>query len=349
MPRTLTLRQINRLALAEKRLFSVLRAHGVATDRTLEQKISDAGPANQRIDPHILTQVKTRLVEEHRILRLTRTAGRKGAATPWYHLPETPALTVETRLSELHDIHDRTLDHRFTVRLGQTLEIAIFQALETLHAEQPTTHFFGSFRDLDEHDDSTLYSKIEPEAISGRPVSGRSVVDFVLIDPAGNRAAIEAKNVRQWLYPDRQEIRDLLLKSCLLDAVPVLIARRIPYVTFSVLNRCGFLIHQTYNQLYPSADHELAALVKNKRLLGYHDVRLGNQPDERLLRFIRQLPTLLPEARARFEDFRDLLHGYATGDHSYQSFAGRARRRQRGEPQEFEPAEEHEEPEPDWE
>ena len=43
------------IRLAEKRLRSVLGAHGVATGRTLEQKISDAGPVNQRMEPHIVT------------------------------------------------------------------------------------------------------------------------------------------------------------------------------------------------------------------------------------------------------------------------------------------------------
>ena len=134
-------------------------------------------------------------------------------------MPETPEDTVHHRLAELQPIHARTIDHDFTLRLGQTLEIAIFRTLETLHNRRPEVQFFGSFRDLDEHDDSTRYSKIEPEAISGRPSAGGKVVDFVLVGPSGLRAAIEAKNVRQWLYPDRTEIKNLLLKSCRLDAV----------------------------------------------------------------------------------------------------------------------------------
>ena len=48
----------DRELLAAKRLRNVLRVHGVATDRTLEQKISDAGPFDQRIDPHVLTDVR---------------------------------------------------------------------------------------------------------------------------------------------------------------------------------------------------------------------------------------------------------------------------------------------------
>jgi hypothetical protein len=31
----------------------------------------------------------------------------------------------------------------------------------------------------------------------------------------------------------------------------------------------------------------LAAKVRDKMLLGYHDVRLGNQPDARLVKFTR--------------------------------------------------------------
>ena len=61
-----------RLQLAQKRLLNILRSHDIAIDRTLEQKISDAGPANQRVDPHILTQAKALLVGEGRIVRLER-------------------------------------------------------------------------------------------------------------------------------------------------------------------------------------------------------------------------------------------------------------------------------------
>ena len=271
----------------------------MANERTIEQKISDAGPTNQRINPHILTQVLTRFVRAGRVVREERDR------IPWYYLPETPGLTVEARLAELQQIHAQTVHHDFTLRLGQALEIAVFRALESLHADRKDIQFFGSFHDLDEHDDSTLYSKIEPVAISGRPASGAKVVDFVLIEPSGIRAAIEAKNVRQWLYPDRQEIRELLLKSCDLNAVPVLVARRIPYVTFKVLNACGVLVHENFNQFYPETDHELATLARDKRLLGYHDIRLGNDPDARLLRFIKeQLPILFPAAWTQFRAFQ---------------------------------------------
>jgi hypothetical protein len=51
-----------RLVLAQKRVASVLRSYVIANERTLEQKISDAGPTNQRIEPFVLTQARPLLV-----------------------------------------------------------------------------------------------------------------------------------------------------------------------------------------------------------------------------------------------------------------------------------------------
>ena len=139
-----------------------------------------------------------------------------------------------------------------------------------------------------------------------------------------------AAGATQCLAPGpRSEIKQLLQKALDLDAVPILIARRIAFVTFYVLNWCGVLVHETYNQLYPNADKELAELVKNKRLLGYHDVRVGNEPDVRLSRFTTEhLVPLLPEAMERNEEFRDLLEDYASGG-QYEVFAGKVLRRVR--------------------
>ena len=314
--------------LAAKRLRSVLRTQGVATERTLEQKISDGGPTDQRINPHVLTEVRGALVDQGEIVR------RDENNIPWYHLSRTPAQVVQHRLEEIQPIHARTLERKFVQRLGQALEIAIFRALQDLHADAPGVQFIGGFSDLDEHDDSTLYSKIEPQMVSGRRAR-HGMVDFVVTSPSGILAAIEAKNVRQWIYPDRSEVKDLLRKSLDLDAVPVLIARRIPFVTVHVLNPCGVLFHETYNQLYASADAELAEKAANKRLLGYHDIQVGNRPDARLSRFISQrLVALLPAARARLGRFRDLLEGYANDEHTYRSFAARVRRRLHGESEE---------------
>jgi hypothetical protein len=208
------------------------------------------------------------------------------------------------------------------MRLGQTLEIAVFKALQS----QKAFTFFGSFRDLHEHDDSTLYKKVEPpEYVSGKLVHG-GILDFLLISQEGGVGGLEAKNVREWLYPDRDEVKDLLVKSCSIDAIPILVARRVPFVTFHLLNPCGVIIHQMYNQLFPASDTSLAREAAHKRSLGYHDIRIGNNPDDRLLTFItKNLPDLLVSSRALFNESKDLLAEYGSGEIPYPAFAERVK------------------------
>jgi hypothetical protein len=240
----------------------------------------------------------------------------------------------------LEPIHNATVEGEFAARLGQTLEIAVFKALQ----RQTAMPFFGGFKDLDEHDDSSLYAKEEPPgSVSGHTMPAKNKLDFMVIGE-GAIGGIEVKNTRHWIYPDTPDVIDLVRKSCAVDIVPILIARRIHYSTFSVLNPCGVILHQTFNQRYPKADEDLATLARDKDLLGYHDIRLGNEPDDRLVKFLHtDLPSLLPTLRERFERFNDLLSAYGLRHMSYQEFAGRSRRRLRGEPEDFP------EPEPpDW-
>jgi hypothetical protein len=102
-------------------------------------------------------------------------------------------------------------------------------------------------------------------------------------------------------------------------------------VTFKVLSPCGVLFHETYTQLIPETERNLAEKARDKNLLGYHYIRIGNQPDSRLLKFIsNNLPNILPEARVRFDEYKDLLQAFGSGEMRYESFAARARRRLEG-------------------
>jgi hypothetical protein len=295
-----------RLALAQKRLLSVLRTYVLATDRTLEQKISDAGPTNQRIEPGILTRARGLLVANGRVVALQR--GR----TTWFHLAESEQEAVQNRLAELEPIYLRTQDGNFKRRVGQALEIAVMKALAM--SEQA---FLGGFSDLGEHDDREPYNRVEPPlTVSGKKIE-KGPLDYISF-PAGFVAGIEVKNYRTWLYPDSAAVRELLWKSSDVGAVPVLIARRVPFITFRLLNLSGGLVHQTYNQLYPAADAELGGLVRDKRWLGYHDVRNGNDPDVRLQKFIGQdLPGLMADAKRVFEIFRETHNAYGKGEMLY--------------------------------
>ncbi len=227
------------------------------------------------------------------------------------------------RLAELEPIQLATQEPNFTLRIGQALEIAVFKAL----CGQTRLRFFGSYPDLDEHDDNELYTKEEPpSSLSGVKIRGERKLDFLVMDPVAGPAGLEVKNIREWLYPDRDEIKAMIGKCCDIDAIPVLIGRRIPYVIFSVLNPCGVIYHQTYNQLYANADKDLADKARDKRLLGYHDIRVGNEPDQRLIDFVQgNLPNLLGPARARFDEHKTVLREYGDGRIAYEELLARVR------------------------
>ena len=304
--------------VARRRIANILRTHGVAVMRTLEQKISDAGPNALRVDPHILTEVRDELLAEGRVVQLTR------GGYDWYHLPETNSQTIEDRYGEQEPVYRAIRQSSLSQRVGQALEIAVFRLLRSQSLD-----FFGHFPDLDSHIDDRWYRKIEPpSAVSGRELPGNKALDFLLASRDSRFAGIEVKNTRSWIYPDQREVRELLWKCCHLDVVPVLIARRIQYSTFSVLRSCGLLMHQTYNQRYPVSDRELAQKAKDKTLLGYHDIRLSNEADPRLQRFLHQnLPIILPEGRRQFDESKDLVYEYAVGRMSYPEFAKRISQR----------------------
>jgi len=145
-------------------------------------------------------------------------------------------------------------------------------------------------------------------------------LDFVVF-PGGECAGIEVKNYRTWLYPRSKEVRETLWKCGDVGAVPVLIVRRLPFVTIRLLQMGGCLIHENYNQLYPEADTLLAERVRRKGLLGYHDVRVGNEPDARMLRFFEELlPILVKEVSATFQKFREVHREYGKGEITYQQW-----------------------------
>lgn len=323
------LSRAEREAIAARRLRVNLRAHGIANARTLEQKISDAGPYGQRIDPHVLTEVRNNLEKSGEILRVVRDN------IPWFHLADADANHIDTRLAAQLIPYSALQAGNLRSRLGQSLEIATYRAL----LKGPINEFHGRFRDLELHDDATLYIKEEPpQHIGPRELVGQQRLDFIVRHPNAETGylGIECKNTRVWLYPHDEDIKETLVKCIALDIIPVIIARRITYVTFILLSTCGVIFHQTYNQLLPASESDLAEQARDKRLLAYHDIKLGNAPDARIEKFIsKNLPEIAPDARSKFDTYKDLLLAFASNEMPYAEFAGRVRRRSNGEPEDW--------------
>ena len=249
----------------------------------------------------------------------------------WFHLPDAPPETVEARLATLAPLLRDLSRPAVARRRGQCLELAIYRAL----GAQPDVHYFGRFPNFDPSVPTrtkNLYRKKEPPSyIGNRAIPGERPLDFLYLHRAAGFAGVEAKNAREWLYPRGDEIKDLLFKCVALDCVPILVARRFPSVTFKVLGACGVILHQTLNQLYHVADKELADRAMRQDSLGFDDICVGDEPDAPLVRFIgTTLPNVLPDARTRFDKFKDLLARYVDREIQYAEFAGRVRRRTAG-------------------
>ena len=324
--------------LGYRRIQNILRMMKIATMRTLEQKISDAGPFNQRVEPHNLTKARNKLEQEDIVITENRQTGK------WYRLSTTPRREWQARLELVEPIVQQMQDGTNHIAVGQTLEMAVYRAL-CMGRSNHEFVFLGGFPGQDKSDSRNLKKIDPPSLISGRYLAGGKKLDFVLVHARANLAGVEVKNTREWIYPDSKEIRELLSKCYELDAVPVMVCRRYAYVTFSVLNRCGVLLHQNYKQLLPDHLHDLAERAKNKELLGYHDIHLGNEPDQRLRHFIGELPHLLTEAKNRFVKYKDLLWEFARENMRYSEFAARCRRRSQGVSEDSDQPEDLDEPE----
>jgi hypothetical protein len=84
--------------------------------------------------------------------------------------------------------------------------------------------------------------------------------------------------------------------------------------------------------LFPIADAKLAEQAKDKNLLGYHDIKVGNEPNDGLMKFFgKTLPRILPEARLRFDRCKDVLAAYARSEMSYPEFEGYLKATKRGQ------------------
>lgn len=315
--------------IARIRLSSVINRHGAAIARTIEQKISDAGPFDQRIDPHILNPVRNQMVKEGQLIR------HRAHGVDWYSTMDVPTDTFQSRIEEQFAVYQLILHGDFNARMGEVLEIAVYRALQ----ESPLLSL-GGFRKLTTEPTSQKLKKEEPPSIfSGRELSGNKRFDF-LVGQDRYWAGIEVKNIREWLYPDREEIRDLLAKAVDLNIPPILIARRIPYVTRRLLSVAGVLMWETRHQYYPPEYDNLAGQVRAKTSLGYFDVTVSDRPDKYLREFIvRIVPEELPQATERFLAHRDILGPYGRGDMSYREFAARLRRRENGTDEDFDPEE----------
>lgn len=308
---------LDRLVLGMQRIQSVLERETVAAIRTLEMKVSDAGRSNLRVEPHILGLAGTELVQR----RFVKIHHHPQTGTHnWYAPARFTQAIVDQKINQLLPVYQETVSPGFTSGLGDPLEISVFKILQYLRRQDRRVTFFGSF-DLSARTASGRFSKTEPPiAINDATLNGPP--DFILIHPAtGEPALIECKNLREWIYPSSSEMKEFVRKALVANMTPILIARRLPFITkMALCAPAGIIAHETYNQLYPDTTygHTLADKVRQKRGLGYADVRPSEDPlDRTVVFFEKNLPGLLQTAASKFQANRPMLQRWVDSEISW--------------------------------
>lgn len=240
-------------ALGAKAILALLSAEGAATQRGMEAKLADARYPGTKsaIHPHHLTTARNRLLAAGAIERLQETT--KGGSTVVTFMLADPSKAV-LRIAA----RKRLLDARYRswTRDGEWGAAPIPIALERVIHNSLVTAAPHGYRLL--RPDGGEVRQIAGQAVPGGPLD--NAVYYTVLGPGGLPAGsllmpIEAKNLRQWIYPRTQELYQLLDKAARLRGqhpqlpiTPVLVCRRTHYDTALMAKQLGFHVISTWRQ-----------------------------------------------------------------------------------------------------
>jgi hypothetical protein len=273
------------IALAQGRLVNILSVRIAANIRQLEVKVCEAGPEDKRPQPHILSLAVTRLIDAGRV-RIYTPEGLSGHdETRFYTLREFYPDRARARVADLM-LHYRM--HRWLANTDEYCSSVLEGLVRSSFDAAGGYQFLGKL----------------PKPASLDAVYTRG----------GLQLGVEVKNTRPWVYPMTAAVWVMIRKCLQLDAVPLLIARKIGYLTRTAFAAIGALSYEVHRQFFAPAVAHLLGPIQHKDALGYKDVIAvaPDQPLPFLARFLQTLvPHELPAYRRRWEGRHDLLQEFA--------------------------------------
>jgi hypothetical protein len=299
---------LERVAVAKSRIQSILDRDTVCNQKTLEQKVAEQGPKPMRVDPHLVGLAILDLLQLNRLNAHTHESTKKIA---WFANLGTKASAVTERLAELAPLYAQITGNGFGNLTGDALELVIWKCLDERFLAQRRFAYQGHF-DLAKPKKNGRYSRVAPpKTLNGKTTTGEA--DFYQFGYDEGPLCIECKNYREWFYPHQTLIKELIIKADALDALPVLIVRRLHYTTrTNFLEPAGIIAHESLLQYYPADQAALAERVKHARNLGFTDVTATEEPHARTRRFFSELlPALVPRMAASWFANRNALVAYA--------------------------------------
>ena len=303
------------LQLGEKRILNILNTYRVSTMRHLEIKISEAGPGNQRVEPALLHGSLNSLIRDGKV-QVLQTDPMKIIGAPDFGKPGD-----KSRLKAFTQWHDMFLRYsQHEQYCGLVLEKMIFDSLDT-----DTYHVIGSSPTFDEQGQLVKPSNSELLYYGGKAIykheHGAGFDQFLIHKNTNIPIGIEAKNIRQWIYPASLEIWRMIARACTLDCLPVLVARKISYITtagfFSQFGILGFTSQFQYfsNAVNSDSKYKFNRDIIPKDRLGFADIKLVKPNDQSPKHFTHFFNDILPENieayHEKFMENKDLLAEYA--------------------------------------
>ncbi len=303
-------------SLAAKGVADLLEVEGAATQPGMEAKLSDAKypGLSSAINPHHLTTARNWLLTAGVIERLhERTRGGHTVTTYVLADPSKVVLRIAGRKRLLH--------RRYLSWSSPTTEWGvppIPTALErVIHCSLVEAAPHG-------------YHLLRPEGggevsrIAGQPVPGGQLDNAVYYTGLGadgmpnptKLMPIEAKNVRQWIYPRTQEMYQLLDKAARLrmmhpelPVMPIFVCRRMQFLTGKMAQQLGFHVISTWRQyVRPAVAHADDDARKFEELnteLAYNLELHEGSVEPMVNHFTTVIPKRCDEAAERWGQFVD--------------------------------------------
>lgn len=297
--------------LGKKRILNILKTYRVSFQKHLEIKISEAGPFNQRVEPVLLSTALRELKESNAIQVLKADGiqmdfigvadyGRRG---------DPPRFKKIQRLYKEFERYAQ-LEHY----CGLYLEKILFDTLLQL---TDVYHIFGRGPREDGNGKLTKPAGSELMFYGGKEVYGNAGFDlFIVHRETDIPVGIEAKNIRNWLYPDTQEVWRMLARACSLECLPLMAARKFSYLTrarlFSQIGALGFETQFQYFHPDVLKDSRSFKDIIAKDGLGFADIKIIDTVPAHFYNFFQKtLPENIENYFEKFLENKELLEEYA--------------------------------------
>jgi hypothetical protein len=270
--------------LAERRILSVLKTRIAANIRQLEVKISEAGPPNIRPEPHIITDALKSLQKRGLVRKYKPPGEERRQETVFYTLEEFYPDKTIARVKQLlvpYRVHRAFADRdEYCARVLEDIVRRSFEAS-------------GRYKSL---------GKLPKTS----PLDG-------VYQIGSEKIGMEAKNVREWVYPTSGEVWVMVRKCLSINAIPLLVARKTAYIAHTFFMELGIIHFDVFRQFFSKDVAAYLHEIQHTNLLGYKDVvAVDVSPMPHLVQYLKeQIPKQLASIRAKWDDQHDILTEFA--------------------------------------